>query len=140
LGSAIVTTNRTPIDRPSTVRITERALDLWESMSRLRCTCLPVIPEHYWTHKQCASCRRWGDLQAELNDELQCEPWQWPCVARRASRKRAGALDWREQDVADRTAMLKAAAKARRAARKRKQEGTNADVGAGEGDEGSPPA
>jgi hypothetical protein len=117
-------TKRVPIERRSTVQITERALDLWEAMNRLRCTCLPVIQEHYWLHKMCASCRRWYDLHTELNDELHCEPWQWPCVAR-ASPKRAGS-QYVNEFIATTMAALKAAAKARRAAACK--EGANVDA------------
>jgi hypothetical protein len=121
MDTAGMTTNRVPIDRPPTMRVSERALDIYEAMRRLRCTCLPVIPERYWDHKQCASCRRWSDLQSELNAELGCLPWQWPCVYRRSSStKHTGPLDWRQQDMHDRTVALKAALKARRTAAKEK--------------------
>jgi hypothetical protein len=102
-------TRRTPINRPKAVQITSRAIDLFVAMGKLRCTCPPPSPG--WT-PPCPGCERWWDLHAELDDELHCEPWQWPCVAR-ASPKHAGSPTWNE-DIAARTAALKAAAKARR--------------------------
>jgi hypothetical protein len=109
-----MTTNRTPIARPSAVQITSRALDLYEAMGRLKCTCAPSPPDEYWKRKMCAGCERWYDLHDELNDELRCEPWEWPCVARQ-SPKRAGSTCMNE-GIAARMAALKAAAKARRTA------------------------
>src|SRR2546430_172883 len=101
-----MTTNRTPIERPALTMVSSRALDLYESMNRLRCTCAPMPPE-YWTHKMCAGCERWYELHGELNDELHCEPWEWPCVAR-ASARRAGSTYMNEY-IATTMAMLKAA-------------------------------
>jgi hypothetical protein len=106
-------TRRTPLDRPAAKQISERAVDLWEAMNKLRCSC-PPVPADYWLHKMCAGCERWHDLHSELNNELHCEPWQWPCVAR-ASPERAGSIMMNDE-IAARMAALKAAAKARRAA------------------------
>jgi hypothetical protein len=39
----------------------------------------------------CPGCERWYDLHDELHWELQCNPWEWPCVARQ-SPKRAGSV------------------------------------------------
>jgi hypothetical protein len=106
-------TRRTPINRPSVAQVTERALDLWEAMNKLRCSC-PPVPTDYWTHKICSACERWYDLHGELNAELQCEPWEWPCVARQ-SPKHAGSSTVND-DIVARMALLQEAAKARRAA------------------------
>jgi hypothetical protein len=106
-------TRRTPINRPAVAQVTERAIDLWVAMTKLRCTCTPPPPE-YWLHKMCPGCERWYELHGELNDELHCAPWQWPCAAR-ASPKRAGSPTMNEY-IAATMAMLKAAAKARRTA------------------------
>jgi len=106
-----MTTNRTPIERPALTMISSRAIDLYVAMGKLRCTCAPPPPE-YWKHKMCPGCARWYGLQADLHEELRCEPWQWPCVARQ-SPKRAGSTCWNE-DIATRMAMLREAARARR--------------------------
>jgi hypothetical protein len=109
MDSADVTTNRTPINRPALTTVTPRALDLYESMGKLKCSCPSPKPP---TQGPCAACAAWYDLHADLHDELQCEPWQWPCVGRQ-SPKRAGSTCWNE-DIAARTQLLKEAARARR--------------------------
>jgi hypothetical protein len=110
-----MTTNRTPIQRPAAAMISPRAIDLWEAMGNLRCTCAPRDWDgKYWEHQQCPGCERWYDLHGELNDELGCAPWEWPCVARR-SPKRAGSTCMNEK-IAATMARLDEAAKARRAA------------------------
>jgi hypothetical protein len=106
-------TRRTPLDRPPVAQITPRAVDLFIAMGKLRCTCPPPPPE-YWKHKICVGCERWYDLHGLLDDELGCEPWEWPCVARQGP-KHAGSTCMNE-GIAARMAALKAAAKARRAA------------------------
>jgi hypothetical protein len=102
-----MTTNRTPIERPALTMITPRAIDLYVAMGKLRCTCPPPSLKR----SPCRGCRRWHDLHAELHDELRCEPWEWPCVARQ-SPKRAGSTCWNE-DIATRMAQLKKAARRR---------------------------
>jgi hypothetical protein len=107
-------TRRTPLARPPAVQITPRAIYLFVAMGKLRCTCAPRDwSGKYWEHQPCAGCARWYDLHDELNDELRCEPWEWPCVARQ-SPKRAGSTCWNE-DIAARMALLKAAARRRAA-------------------------
>jgi hypothetical protein len=110
-------TRRTPINRPPVAQITPRAIDLYVAMSRLRCTCAPPSP----TRTECPGCERWWDLHSELDDELNCEPWQWPCVARQ-SPTRAGSTCMNE-GIAARMAALKAAAKARRTKPSSREEG-----------------
>jgi hypothetical protein len=108
-------TRRTPLDRPAVgLRITERAVDIFIAMGKLRCTC-PPVPADYWTHKTCASCERWWDLHSELADELgtSVELWEWLIVARQ-SPKHAGTFAVNEGTVA-RTVAFQEAAKARRA-------------------------
>jgi hypothetical protein len=110
-----MTVNRTPLDRPAVgLRITEHAIDVFIAMGKLRCACLPVIPEWYWKHKICARCEKWYSLHGRLAEELgaSVEPWDWPIVGRQ-SPKRAGSTCWNE-GIAARTAAFKAAAKARR--------------------------
>jgi hypothetical protein len=103
-------TRRTPLARRSAVQITPQAIELFVAMSKLRCTCPSPKPP---TREPCPGCARWYDLHADLHDELRLEPWQWPCVARQ-SPKRAGSTCWND-DIAARMALLKEAAKARRA-------------------------
>jgi hypothetical protein len=117
-------TNRTPIARPAATMITARAIDLYESMSRLRCSCPSPKPP---TQGPCPSCEAWYDLHDLLHTELNLAPWQWPCVARQ-SPKRAGSPCWNE-DIAARMTMLREAAKARRTAGAREEkERTDAPV------------
>ena len=106
-----MTTNRTPIQRPALTMITPRAIDLYITMGRLRCTCPSPKPV---TQGPCSGCARWYDLHDDLHRELGCQPWEWPCVARR-SPKRAGSTYWND-DIAARTALLDGAVQQRRAA------------------------
>jgi hypothetical protein len=104
-----MTTNRTPIQRPALTMISPRAVDLFEAMGRLRCTCPSPKPP---TQGPCPGCLQWYDLHAELHDELRCEPWEWPCISR-LSPKHAGSPTMSESAPAL-MALLKQAAKARR--------------------------
>jgi len=112
---------------PPEPKITDRALDLFAAMGRLRCTCPPPRP---LAGGPCPGCAAWFDLHAELHDELKLKPWQWPCVARQ-SPKRAGshALN---NEISVRMAMLDAAAKARRTAPSEKEGSPDAEPVAGE--------
>jgi hypothetical protein len=88
-------TRRIPLNRPAVgLRITERAIDVFIAMGRLKCTCLPPPPE-YWLHKMCAGCEKWYDLHSQVAGELgnSIEPWMWPILARQ-SPKRAGSPTW----------------------------------------------
>jgi hypothetical protein len=104
-----MTTNRTPIHRPALTTITSRAIDLYEAMGKLRCTCPSPKPP---TQGPCPGCEQWYNYHDALHSELHYEPWQWPCVARQ-SPKRAGSTCM-NADIAARMALLKEAAKARR--------------------------
>jgi hypothetical protein len=103
-------TRRTPLDRPAAQRISERAVDLFIAMGKLRCACVPGAPS--WPC--CAGCEKWDDLHSDLHKELRCEPWEWPCVAR-SSPKHAGSAMMNDE-IAARMVMLQEAVKARRAA------------------------
>jgi hypothetical protein len=122
-----MTTNRTPIQRPALTMISPRAVELFEAMGKLRCTCAPRDWNgKYWKHQQCAGCARWYDFHDELHRELGCEPWQWPCVSRQG-RKRAGSPCWNDE-IAARMAMLDEAVRRRTAVSARKEEeSTHAD-------------
>jgi hypothetical protein len=103
-------TRRTLLARHSVEQITAHAVDLFVAMGRLRCTCPSPKPP---TQSPCPGCTRWYDLHDDLHSELGCKPWEWPCVARQ-SPKRAGSTCWNE-DIADRMAMLREAARRRTA-------------------------
>jgi hypothetical protein len=102
-------TRRVPLVRRPAVQITSRAIDLYVAMGKLRCTC----PSPSAKRSPCRGCERWYDLHDELHTELQCKPWEWPCVARQ-SPKRAGSTCWNENIAA--TMMLLKEAVRRRAA------------------------
>ena len=114
-----MTTNRTPINRPAVAQISDRALDLFEAMGRLRCTCPSPKPPTQGYRAPCPGCERWYDLHADLHDELQCQPWEWPCISR-LSPKHAGSPTM-SQSAPALMAALKEAAKARRTAASRKE-------------------
>jgi hypothetical protein len=129
-----MTTNRIPIARSPVAQISPRAVELFVAMGRLRCSCLP--PPRPPTQGPCAGCQQWYDLHAELHDELQLPPWQWPCVARR-SPKRAGSTCWND-DIAARMQLLQEAARRNssggvrarppEAAAREEEEGTDAEL------------
>jgi hypothetical protein len=102
-------TRRVPLARRPAVQITPRAVELFVAMGKLRCTCAPPSP----SRTLCAGCQHWYDLHAELNAELGCKPWEWPCVARQ-SPKRAGSPTMNETIAA--TMMLLQEAARRRTA------------------------
>jgi hypothetical protein len=104
-----MTTNRTPIQRPSQTMITNRALDLYAAMGKLRCTC-PPPPPAYWKRKPCPGCERWFDLDATLHTELGLRPWQCPATARQGPR-RAGSTYTNEEIAARMKALQQAAAR-----------------------------
>ena len=104
-------TRRVPINRRHTTPITPRAVELFVAMGRLRCSCGP--PKSGTPYKLCAGCERWHNLQVELNNELRCRPWEWPCVSRQGP-KHAGGTAWNERIAATMKA-LREAAKAQRA-------------------------
>jgi hypothetical protein len=105
-------TRRTPLGRQSTKPISQRAVELYAAMGRLRCTCPSPKPV---TQGPCPACERWYDLHAELHVELGLKPWEWPCVARQGS-KRAGSPAWNE-DIAARMTALNEAVRRRAAQR-----------------------
>jgi hypothetical protein len=119
-------TRRTPLARRSAVQITPRAIDLYVAMGKLKCTCPPPSPGR----TLCPGCQRWYDLHAELNAELRCKPWEWPCVARQ-SPKRAGSSCMNET-IAATMALLDEAVRRRAAVPARKEEGTDAEPVAGQ--------
>jgi hypothetical protein len=98
-------TRRTPLTRPPVGQITPRAIDLYESMGKLKCTCPSPKPP---TQGPCPGCSRWYDLHDDLHTELGCRPWEWPCVARQ-SPKRAGSTCMSESIAATMTALDEAA-------------------------------
>jgi hypothetical protein len=108
LDTPNVTTNRTPIQRPALTTISPRAIELFVAMNKLRCTCPSPKPP---TLSPCPGCERWYDLHNELHIELQCRPWQFPCVGRQGP-KAAGSPAYNE-DIAARMALLDEAVKRR---------------------------
>jgi len=117
-------TRRTPLARRPTEKITDRALDLFEAMGRLRCTCPPPEP---LTGEPCPGCKQWYDLHAELHDELHCKPWEWPCVAQQSPKGADDPSCW-NVNIERRMKMLKDAAGARRTASSSSLEEGNTDA------------
>src|SRR6266540_6929345 len=100
-----MTTNRVPINRPAVAQVTDRAIDLFVAMCRLRCTCPTPRPPELGP---CPGCAEWWDLHDLLDDEIGGEPWEWPVISRQGP-KHAGDTCMNE-GIAARMAMLKAAA------------------------------
>jgi hypothetical protein len=118
-------TRRVPLARRPAVQITPRAIELYMAMGKLKCTCPPPSPKR----STCPGCERWYDLHDELHWELQCKPWEWPCIARQ-SPKRAGSTCMSEGIVAT-MALLREAAR-RRTASSSLEEGDHAKPVAGQ--------
>jgi hypothetical protein len=66
---------RVPLYVDGRPRITARAVALFRQIRRLRCA------SGHW-HDDCEACRQWSNLHGDLNDELGCLPWNWPCLSR----------------------------------------------------------
>jgi hypothetical protein len=115
-------TRRVPLARHPTVQITAEAVELFEAMSKLKCSCAPPSP----TRSPCPGCAKWYDLHEQLHTALGCELWQWPCIARQ-SPKRAGSTCMNDE-IAARMVMLKEAAKARRTASPSSEKEESPDV------------
>jgi hypothetical protein len=123
-----MSTKRIPVNRPQVVQITPRAIDLYEDMARLRCSCPSPKPP---TQGPCPGCERWYDLHEELHRELGCKLWEWPAVARQ-SPSRAGS-PYRNDEIAARMALLDEAVRQRRTAPSSLEEGDpNAEPVAGQ--------
>jgi hypothetical protein len=129
-------TKRTPIARHHMASISERAVELYLAMKRIRCTCPP--PEPGFTspklRDQCGNCERWWSLHNQLADELKLRPWFWPVIVPPTRiLHRDGVVRPRQpaQHMVETEARLKEAAKDRRAVREQveraEQEATNVD-------------
>jgi hypothetical protein len=66
-----MSTNRVPINRPAVAQISERAVDLYIAMGRLKCSCPSPRPR---TLGPCPGCAKWYDLHDLLDDELGLPP------------------------------------------------------------------
>jgi hypothetical protein len=64
-----------PLYRDGKPRITAHAIALFRQVKRLRCA------SGDW-RDGCDACEAWSDAHGELNDELGCFPWHWPCIPR----------------------------------------------------------
>jgi hypothetical protein len=81
MDAAAMTTKRKPINRPPRVQITPLAIRLFTEMAAISCTCAPRDRgDEYRGHKECAGCTTWWELHGRLHQELQCRPWEWPCI------------------------------------------------------------
>jgi len=73
---------RKPLAHPvRTQQITPRAIQLFDQIRRVRCSCPPIDWEgEYWKGRECPGCKRWWQLHNELHDELGGKPWEWPAI------------------------------------------------------------
>ena len=94
-------TTRKPIHRKPNRRITDFAVDIFDSMEalELQCTCPPPETKIYDT---CTACSEWWRQHRELHCELKLRPWGWQAYS-----------DYDPQGMA-RYRALKAASDARR--------------------------
>ena len=74
-------TKRTPIARQATLRVSPRAIALFEQLERARrrrraATCIVGDSPAGYCSSECAACRTWYDLNDELHQELGLKPWQ----------------------------------------------------------------
>jgi hypothetical protein len=80
-------TRRTPIARQATLRVSPRAIALFEQLERARrqhraATCIVGDSPAGYCSSECAACRTWYDLHNKLHEELGLKPWKWLCVPR----------------------------------------------------------
>ena len=74
-------TKRTPIDRPPRMEITPRAVELWEQMQGLVCTCKPRDwGGAYWEHELCPGCQERTLFRRAIGQELRLPPWDIPYI------------------------------------------------------------
>jgi hypothetical protein len=79
-------TRRVPLTRRSTVRITNRAVEIFVremEPRRKRCTCERATKERWTGLRQCKSCTEWWEAHNRLADEFTKPyppPWHWPLV------------------------------------------------------------
>ena len=77
-----MTTKRTPIRPPASMRITPAAVATFREMRRLeeQCRCKPIdwSGDNHLKRRRCAACEQWSKLNSRLVDELQLMPWQYP--------------------------------------------------------------
>jgi hypothetical protein len=74
-------TKRRTIKRPPRAVITPRAIELFNQLRAVECTCEPVDWKgEYWKHQPCPGCQEWWRLHSLLHRELDCQVYQWPCV------------------------------------------------------------
>jgi hypothetical protein len=80
-----MTTNRTPIERPTLTTISLRAIELFGELERARrarknaTDCKLGGPQDF-CKAECRACRLWWDAHAALHTELGLEPWNWPAL------------------------------------------------------------
>ena len=80
-------TKRTPIARQPSLRPSPRAMALFEQLERARrqrraASCIIGNSPAGYCSAECAACRSWYALHAELHSELGLRPWEWLCVPR----------------------------------------------------------
>jgi hypothetical protein len=84
MDTAIVTTNRTPIQRPAQTIISPKALELFAELERARRARLHddgcEVRESGMCKCECVACERWWSAYNELHEELGLDPWQWPAI------------------------------------------------------------
>ena len=106
-----VTTKRIPIARPRRAQIVPEALDTFDEMKQLKCTC----PEGA-CRDECPGCQLWWRLHSRLAQLLPGRrPWHWPVIenpqaecpypegsyaAARWQPNEQGQARWRELDAA----------------------------------------
>jgi hypothetical protein len=78
-------TRRVPIARQHTMAISPRALDLFVELKRAQASrrgaaCIRGDDPSGRCSGECAACRRAGDLDADLHEELGLRPWIWPAT------------------------------------------------------------
>jgi hypothetical protein len=69
-----MTTNRTPINRRPTGRLTPQAIEIFKRMVAIKCTC------GEGNDCDCPGCREHLQLDDDLSRELGLRPWQFPSV------------------------------------------------------------
>jgi hypothetical protein len=71
-----MTTTRRPVELPSRLDISERAVQLHLEMERLRlaCHCEPVDPVN-WRQHECEACVARRRAHVEIHNELGLRPW-----------------------------------------------------------------
>jgi len=112
-------TRRMPLNRKQqNPLISDRAIDLFDEMSKLACTCTPKVIAEHRSHRKgegCPGCARWWELHPLIRRATGARIWEdFPVISRHPPDRRR---TWPADSEEARWLALEQASEARRQAR-----------------------